>query len=297
MKRTAIALAAILLVPTAAAQDPAGVTATLRGWQTKLEVGEVNEQATLLVEYNCGRAGPQGSTAEINVTGPSWANVTGPNEITLDPRPGECVQNQTRLTRAAAYQVAVTRQAPALVERNVTFNVTAHFPDGVAYAETQETLSAAFLADIEVAVDPQRIEAFAGRTATHNLTVTNQGNGPIEIAISVLQVDDGLELQVPTTGRAPSPLSDQEPVWHGTITATGRLPDGVNSATFNATLELLASYDGEAAQDTAKRQLNLTAAIERHPSEIDGGGPIPGFGAAGLAVAVVAATLLLRRRR
>lgn len=297
VKRTAIVLVGVLLLsPMAAAQDPTDVTVTLQGWQSRLDVGEVNEQVTLVIEYNCGRVGPNGSEAEINVTGPSWAKVDGPDSVTLQPRPDECLQSQTRLTVAAAYSVEVTRQAPALVQENVTFNVTAKFPDGNASAETEETISAAFLADIDVAVDPERIEAFAGRTAEHTLTVTNRGNGPIRITITVPQVDDGLELQVPTNGRAPSPLGNESPVWQGTITATGRLPDGVNSGTFNATLELLASYDGEGAQDTAKRQLNLTAAIERHPSEIEEDGAIPGFEVASIVVAAAAVALASRRR-
>lgn len=297
VKRTAIVLVGVLLLsPMAAAQDPTGVTVRLQGWQSKLDVGEANEQVTVIIEYPCGRAGPDGSEAEINVTGPSWAMFDGPDNVTLQSRPDECLQSQTtRLTHAVAYSVEVTRQAPALLQENVTFNVTAHFPDSDASDEAEETVSAGFLADIDVAVDPARIEAFAGRTAEHTLTVTNRGNGPIRIAITVPQIDDGLELQVPPSGQAPSPLGDEEPVWQGTLTATGRLPDDVNSGTFNATLELLASYDGENGQETAKRQLNLTAAIERHPSEIEEDGSIPGFEVASIVVA--AAVVALARRR
>lgn len=290
-----VALATVLLVPTATAQTEDDVVPTLQAWQDRLRVGEPHE-ATLIIDYNCAKADPQGTQAEINVTAPPWATVSGTDSVTLTHEADACLENGGRATHPVAYQIEVARTAPALVAENVTFNVTVSYTEGDANGNVTEALSAAFLADIAVDVEPRRVEAFAGRTAEHNLTVTNRGNGPIAITISVSEIDDGLELQVPASGQAPSPLEDEDPVWRGTITATGRLPTGVNSGTFNATIDLTASHAEEAGQGSTKRQINLTAAIERHPSEIDEGGPIPGFEVASILVAAAVVALARHRR-
>lgn len=295
MERTAILLAVILvLVPAAAAQTPTDVSVALQSWDGELRVGQVQD-ITLVITYNCAKADQaEGTEIDINVTRPTWANVSGPRSVVVQPDAGTCLENQGELKHPVAYQVSVTRQAPALLEGNVTFNATAQYAEGNASDEIQETLAARFLADIGVDVQPRRIEAFAGRTAQHNLTVTNLGNGPISISVTAIQVDTGLQLRLPSTGQAPSPLGDEEPVWRGTIGITAQLPADVDARTFNATLEVEAGHAEGGGEETATRQINLTAAIERHPSEVDDGS-VPGFEV--LAVVAAAAVAARLRRR
>lgn len=295
MRRTAILVAALLALPAVSAQTDPDVVTSLRSWDGTLRVGQVHD-TTLIVEYNCAKADQvQGTPIDINVTHPIWANVTGPREITVQPDPADCLGNQTRLSQSIAYQVEVTRTAPALVEEPVTFNATAQFPDGDASDESQETLAAHFLADVAVAVDPAGTEIFAGRTAEHNLTLTNRGNGPMTVTVTVASADDGLAVGAPSGGQAPSPLGDEEPVWRGQVSVRGSLPEGVDEETYGATLQLRAAYADDPSESSTERTINLTATVRRHPSEIEDDGAVPGFEVVGV-VAAAAVVALWKRR-
>lgn len=301
MHRVAILALAIALVavPVAQAQDPTPpeVGLEMQGWTSPLAPAEP-QAITLAITYNCAKVPPEGGVkAWVNRSGPWWALTTGPQTVNLTADPVGCTQNQSVATRAIDYTLTLHSSAPAITPETVTWNVTITYPEGDQENETSHDVAAEFVPEIAVTVDPKRSQVLDGRTARHNVTVTNLGNGPIQAAIEIREIPRQLQAEVPGPATIEAAVNGSRPSWTGEIAATGTLPPDVNFKNFTASFALTTNHAENVSLAGTGRDLEMTVFVRRSDEEIERRQGLPGFGAPAALAALALALWSVRRRK
>lgn len=307
MKRTAtLLLAVVLLLPVAGAQVPSqpAVGLELEGWESPLPPNSANN-VTLIIHYDCDRVDPvEGSKATVNVTAPRWATVDGPTSLTLDPDEPRCLVDG-RASREVGYNVSIDEEAPALDPRIARLNVTVAFRDGNETGHLRAELAATFVAAMEVGVNRRRAEIRADETAAYNLTVINDSNDWVIVETRIADADDRLNVSTPPSGEVASPRfpADNPAAWHGTVEIRATPPSGAVNATYNATINVTASYRAEPgladpSVGSTSELVPLTVTVRRPESAVEPSEAVPGGGTAGtLAAAGLAALIWALKRK
>lgn len=305
MKRLAAVLVLALTVPGAAAQSNGAVAVSVEDWESPLRP-EDPHVVTLLIEYDCSRvAQTDGSEAEIHVSRPGWLSVTGPETVTLDAETTECLGEETWENRTVDYELTVDRFARALDPGNVTFNVTAELIGGRASDTATRNLSAAFVPGIFATLDPSEVRFPTNATAETDVIVYNKANGPVRISVTPEDVPEGLDLDLPPTGRAEAltgipidyvGVDDPDHRWTGKITVEGSLPDDRTERIYDATVNVTARYAEDPTVGAVSRVLDLTAEVSAPAGTVGGGESLPGVGGAQVLVLVAGMAVALGRR-
>lgn len=296
----------MLLLPGVVAQshDPA-VETRLEGWESPLDPGE-SDEFTLLIEYDCSRVDPaNGTSASIEIVDPDWANVTGPRAVMLHPEGDACLENDTRETKAVPYNVSLKWSAPALNDWTVPFNVTVMFADGEKSDVTVATLTATFVAKMDVQVNRRVAEIRPGETATYNLTVVNDSNDWVVIEARVADADDRLNVSTPATEQVASARfrTDYPVAWRGGVKLRATPPSDAVNPTYDATIEVTASYRAEPGRPdpsvgSTSAHIPLTVTVLRNPRSEEQERTVSGFVLApALATLALTARTYINRQR
>lgn len=300
LPETLIAAAVLLLAMPAAQAQPSPTApdaeATIDEPPRVEPAGSV-ETTTLTVTYNCAKEHPTEAT-EIQievVESPDWLYAQPVHtNIFRAFKPEVCPQESLRRSVDVDVFLAADPDAPARQPADLTVEATVTLADGNHTADATTQVEAAFYGKIDVTGDTQR-QAAPDEEATSPITVQNQGNGPIEVALSVAEADDGLSVELPEGGQAPAPWQSGEATWSGEIALTGEEPNTVYQA--EIAVDTAYAEDPSIAGDDATRFINLEttgdadAQTQAQPAT---GSLLPGF-SAGFAAVLAIGMAWLRR--
>lgn len=306
MKRLLAVLGIVLAATAVAGQSPEeGVQLRVEDLETPYPPGEPQE-AFLVVEYDCEKVDPvQGAEATINISKYGEIDVSGPEQVTLEPDAAGCLAAGTRAERRVPYNVTLPWEAPALEDQVATIDVHVRYPHRIGWNETEMAVAPTFVADVDVALERSRVEVPTDETAKVGLSVANQGNARIGIDLSAADSDPRLDLTLPSGGEAVSPYPDYidyvgipPPTWQGTIGVDASLPDGRTQATYDATILVDAHYDDDPSAGSVQETVDLTVTV-REPTTSTGPSEaapaVPGLGWAAIVAAMAVAARIQRR--
>lgn len=295
-----VAGAALLLVLLALAPP-----AQAQGQQPPVELRIVNmpdevsplqpaENFTLSVEYDCSRVKTDGSTLTLEVTGsPEWALLSGPEEVELSPDAQACLENDLRAIRTFRWFIAASRNAPARTPAHVTFEATVDFVDGEGTDRDSTPVQAAFFSELSFRVPEARQQAPPDRTVGFNVTLVNDGNGPVRVSFLV-DPGDGASALAPDDVVVPSVATGADTnTAAAVIEASGTLPEGVRLRVYDIDVTVRGVYADDPSVAADEASVTLTLRVER-PAEEEA---TPGPGGLLAAAALAGAALLLLRRR
>lgn len=292
-----------LLAPFAAAQAAGTAVVTIEPLDEPLAPSGPSRAMEVVVEGQCSpeMALPPGLVIELRVARqPSWL-VAALDPSTHHVPEAECVQGAFR--RESALRVAATDAAPAFTPEAVEVEAELRWAmGGSKMVRMQAPVVAGYTSTLDVLATAPALPGPHGELVILPLSVTNLGNGPTKVVFDVVRADAGVRVAAPSPIVLGSkPTGAREITTLVPVQAARMLAAGEEELAFTIGWRAQYALDSQLEGDAGSVTLRLLppGAQAETPRSLpeDVQQRVPGGGALGATLALVAAALKRASRR